>query len=83
MSKWSYSSISDHKEHCKENIHWSSLTVLGNQTDKTKHKWNCDLKVFEALEIQQKNCGSGLNEDYVNTYVKTVWNLVFSQMDKG
>ena len=55
MSKWSYSSISDHQEHCKENIHWSFLTVLGNQTDKTKHKWNCDLKVFEALEIQQKN----------------------------
>lgn len=82
---WSHSGISAHKEHCKEEIDWTSPKVISTKSNKNKRKLNYDLKVREALEIRRRDCGpgQGLNEDF-GAYVKTtMWNPVFHQMDKG
>ena len=82
---WHHSGLSQHKEHCKEEIDYTKPKVITNKTNKNKKKLMYDLKVREALEIRARNCGpgNGLNED-LGAYVKTtMWNPVFHQMDNG
>ena len=62
---WHYSSITQHKETCKEEVDWQP-EVITTMQNKNKKKLTRDLKVREALEICRHNCGPGrgLNEDY-------------------
>ena len=79
---WHHSGITQHKELCNQTVNWKPK-VIKNMTNKNKNKLAYDLKVREALEIRQNNCGpgNGLNED-MGAYVKTtMWNPVFHHMD--